>query len=51
MKNQLRDAINQALDTRKKNGDRVFDEDNLEVNVAGTFAADKFIVIRQRESF
>ncbi len=51
MKNNLRDAINAALDTRKKNGDCVFDEDNLEVNVAGTFAADKFIVIRQRESF
>ena len=50
MKNKLRDAINAALDTRKKNGDLVFDQDNLEVNIGGTFAADKFIVIRQRES-
>ena len=49
MKNSLRDAINQALDTRKKSGDKVFDQDNLEVNVAGTFAGDKFIVIRQRQ--
>ena len=49
MKNHLRDAINDALDTMKKNGDKVFDQNNLEVNVAGTYAGDKFIVIRQKE--
>ena len=46
MKLPLLEAIQQALNTRKKNGDPIFDQDNLEVSVAGTFAGDKFIVIK-----
>lgn len=48
MKLPLLEAVQRALNTRKKNGDLVFDQDNLEVGVAGTFAGDKFIVIRQK---
>ena len=48
MKLPLLEQVQQALNTRKKNGDLIFDQDNLEVSVAGTFAADKFIVIRQK---
>ena len=48
MKLPLLEAVQRALDTRKKNGDLVFDQDNLEVSVAGTFVGDKFIVIRQK---
>ena len=48
MKLPLLEEVQRALNTRKKNGDLVFDQDNLEVNVAGTFAGDKFIVIRQK---
>ncbi len=46
MKLPLLEKIQVALDTRKKNGDPIFDQDKVEVNVAGTFAGDKFIVIR-----
>ena len=46
MKLPLLEQVQQALNTRKKNGDLVFDQDNLEVCVAGTFAGDKFIVIK-----
>ena len=46
MKLPLLERVQQALNTRKKNGDPVFDQDNLEVCVAGTFAGDKFIVIK-----
>ena len=50
MKRALQEAINAALDTRKKNGELVFtDQDDLEVCVPGTFAGDKFIVIKRRE--
>ena len=49
MKLPLLEEVQRALNTRKKNGDLVFDQDNLEVSVAGTFAKDKFIVIRQKE--
>ena len=48
MKLPLLEEVQRALNTRKKNGDPVFDQDNLEVGVAGTFAGDKFIVIRQK---
>ena len=48
MKLPLLEQVMAALNTRKKNGDLIFDQDNLEVSVAGTFAADKFIVIRQK---
>ena len=50
MKLELYDEIALALDTRKKNGDSVFDQNNLEVKVAGTFAGDKFIVIKHKEA-
>ena len=46
MKLPLLEQVQQALNTRKKNGDPVFDQDNLEVCVAGTFAGDRFIVIK-----
>ena len=49
MKLPLLEQVQAALNTRKKNGELVFDQDNLEVNVAGTFAGDKFIVIRQKQ--
>ena len=48
MKLPLLEKVQQALNTRKKNGELVFDQDNLEVSVAGTFVGDKFIVIRQK---
>ena len=50
MKLSLYDEIALALDTRKKNGESVFDQNNLEVKVAGTFAGDKFIVIKHKEA-
>jgi hypothetical protein len=50
MKLCLYDEIALALDTRKKNGEAVFDQNNLEVKVAGTFAGDKFIVIKHKEA-
>ena len=49
MKRDLSKLIDQALATTTKTGKKIFDQDNLEVNVAGTFAKDKFIVIRQKE--
>jgi hypothetical protein len=45
---QLECQIAEALDTRKKDGTPVFDQTNLEVCVAGTFANDKFIVIKNK---
>ena len=48
MKRILTQQINEALASRTKKGALIFDQDNLEVSVAGTFAADKFIVIRQK---
>lgn len=41
--------IESALDMRKKNGDLVWEDgDDIEVQIAGTFANDKFIVIKNR---
>ena len=38
-----------ALDMRKKNGDVIWEDgDDIEVCVAGTFAADKFITLINR---
>jgi hypothetical protein len=38
------------LDMRKKNGEEIWeDETELEFKIAGTFAADKFIVIKKKE--
>ena len=45
--------LEKVLDMRKKNGEEIWpDGTELEFSIAGTFAADKFIVInkvRQRE--
>ena len=50
MNDHLLAKIVAALHTSKKNGEPVFDDwSDLEVCVAGTFAADKFIVIKRRE--
>jgi hypothetical protein len=48
MKLPLLEQVQQALNTRKKNGELIFDQDNLEVGVAGTFVGDTFIVIRPK---
>ena len=48
MKLPLLEQVQRALNTRRKNGELVFDQDNLEVSVAGTFSTDKFIVIKQK---
>ena len=38
-----------ALDMRKKNGDVIWEDgDDIEVQIAGVFANDKFIVIKNR---
>jgi hypothetical protein len=40
------DDLEKALDMRKKNGEEIWnDGDEISVNVAGTFAADKFIAL------
>ena len=39
------------LDMRKKNGEEIWEDGTeLEFKIAGTFAADKFIVIKKKES-
>ena len=39
------------LDMRKKNGDVIWEDGTeLEFKIAGTFAADKFIVIKKKEA-
>ena len=46
---QIIDDLENALDMRKKNGDPVWDDgDEISVNVAGTFAGDKFITLINR---
>ena len=43
--------LEKALDMRKKNGEEIWpDGTELEFGIAGTFAADKFIVIKRKES-
>jgi hypothetical protein len=43
------DDLEKALDMRKKNGDEIWhDGDEISVNVAGTFAADKFITLTNK---
>ena len=38
-----------ALDMRKKNGEEIWhDGDDITVNIAGTFAGDKFITLTNR---
>ena len=46
---ELIDQIQQAMNHTKKNGDLNWnDGDEIEVQLAGTFAADKFIVIKNK---
>ena len=46
---QIIDDLEKALDMRKKNGDEIWEDgDKIEVCVAGTFAADKFITLLNR---
>ena len=46
---QIIDDLEKALDMRKKNGDEIWnDGDEISVNVAGTFAADKFITLTNK---
>ena len=50
MNTKLLCDLEAALNIVKKNGDLVFpDQKDMEVCVAGTFANDKFIVIKRRE--
>tara|TARA_B100002019_G_C21200284_1_gene563649 strand:+ start:662 stop:916 length:255 start_codon:yes stop_codon:yes gene_type:complete len=45
---ELRSEIECALDMRKKDGTNIWnDDDEIQVQIAGTFAADKFIVIKK----
>ena len=45
---ELRAEIECALDMRKKDGSPVWnDESEVQVQIAGTFAADKFIVLKK----
>ena len=46
---EIIDQIQDAMNHTKRNGDTNWqDGDEIEVNLAGTFAADKFIVIVNR---
>ena len=46
---QIIDDLEKALDMRKKNGDQIWnDGDEISVNIAGTFAADKFITLTNK---
>ena len=41
--------LEKALDMRKKNGDEIWEDgDEISVNIAGTFAADKFITLTNK---
>ena len=45
----LKKRIEEALDMRKKNGEEIWEDgDEISVNIAGTFVADKFITILNR---
>ena len=46
---ELRSEIECALDMRKKDGSSIWnDDDEILVQIAGTFAADKFIVLKKK---
>ena len=46
---QIIDDVEKALDMRKKNGDEIWEDgDEIFVNIAGTFAADKFITLTNK---
>ena len=41
--------LEKALDTRKKDGSPIWEDgDEISVNIAGTFAADKFITLTNK---
>ena len=43
------DDLEKALDMRKKSGDEIWEDgDDISVNIAGTFAGDKFIRLTNR---
>ena len=43
------DDLEKALDMRKKNGDPIWEDgDDIQVCIAGTWAADKFITLLNR---
>ncbi len=49
IKQRIIDDLEKALDMRKKNGEEIWEDgDEIEVCVAGTFAADKFITLLNR---
>ena len=46
---EIIDALEKALDMRKKNGDEIWEDgDEISVNIAGTFAADKIITLTNK---
>ena len=46
---QIIDDLEKALDMRKKNGEEIWEDgDEISVNIAGTWAADKFITLLNR---
>jgi len=46
---ELRVQIERALDMRKKNGEEIWEDgDEIEVKIAGTYVADKFITLLNR---
>ena len=45
----LKKRIEEALDMRKKNGEEIWEDgDEISVNIAGTFVADKFITLTNK---
>ncbi len=43
------DDLEKALDMRKKSGDEIWEDgDEISVNIAGTFAGDKFITLTNK---
>ena len=43
------DDLEKALDMRKKSGDEIWEDgDDISVNIAGTFAGDKFITLTNK---
>ena len=46
---KIRDDLEKALDMRKMNGEPIWEDgDDIQVCVAGTWAADKFITLLNR---
>ena len=46
---EIIERLEEALDMRKKDGTPIWSDDQeIEINIAGTFANDKFIVINKK---